>query len=181
MGTQTSCSAPACAKRPHAYGLCWQHYMEVRAKRLPRCSVKGCGRDQHSSGLCTKHYVQERRRSAGKCVLGWCGRPAYAFGLCKHHRDNQLHGEPFYQFQGSYQSMLERAKRRCAFEGCTRPIHGKGFCRGHWGQVRFGRPLAPLKQYRKRAKPPVFFEMGEITSVAARYGEVRARACARGW
>lgn len=36
------------------------------------------------------------------------------------------------------------SKPTCAFEGCNRPNHAKSLCGAHYGQLRRGKPLAPI-------------------------------------
>jgi HNH endonuclease len=47
-----------------------------------------------------------------------------------------------------------RPQRSCTFEGCARPHRAKGLCSSHLDQLARGKPLAPIRVWKKRCEFP---------------------------
>lgn len=94
------CVVEDCEQSVHVRkrGLCRNHYMQWRARRMAECSVEGCTKPSHAAGLCTNHYEHMHRtgdpgpaqRLAPEprvCTKSGCPEPAVTgYRRCERHR-----------------------------------------------------------------------------------------------
>lgn len=116
MGTKI-CSAPNCAARHYANGICKRHYTQMqrhgrltpeteRPQVRPNCAADGC-----------------KRTSLGRVKGEW---------YCQRHmRQIQVHG----RLTPEREHVMGRT--RCKVHGCTDPHRARGLCAKHYNGRRW--------------------------------------------
>lgn len=61
---------------------------------------------------------------------------------------------------------MPKLSHSCSFGDCERIIAARGLCAAHYQQKRNGRPLAPLRQYRKGPESPAICQFVDCPRVA---------------